>query len=128
MNLGDVIITEARSAGVPVWLAFALADAESGIDPLCVSQNQNGTADLGLFQLNSRYLDEFSTRFNAGVPIDPFDPWTNARVALRLLATLHHVTKTWHGAVAAYNAGLGRWRTGQLPERTLAHIARVFSE
>jgi soluble lytic murein transglycosylase-like protein len=120
------IVREAYAAGVPLWLAGRLIAAESGWNPDAVGYNNNGTQDLGLAQLNSQYLDYFA-RFNDWQPVDPFDPETAIRVACRYLAALYRATGTWEGAVASYNCGLGRWRTGDLPARTVAHVERIMA-
>jgi soluble lytic murein transglycosylase-like protein len=120
------VVREAYAAGVPLWLAGRLIAAESGWDPDAVGYNDNGTQDLGLAQLNSRYLDYFA-RYNDWQQVDPFDPDMAIRVACRYLEALYRATGTWEGAVAAYNCGLGRYRTGSIPQRTREHVERIFN-
>jgi soluble lytic murein transglycosylase-like protein len=128
LSLWPIVAAEAEDAGVPGWLAYSLIDAESGWRVFAVNVNRNGTRDLGLAQLNDRSLDEFAWRYNDGRPVNPFDPATAARVALRYLAALYRATGNWEGAVAAYNCGLARYRTGNIPETTARHVARIFNQ
>lgn len=118
---------EAESAGVPLWIAGRLIWAESQWHPRAIGNNPNGTQDLGLGQLNSAYLEYFE-RYNDGRPVDPFSPRQSIRVALRYLADLYAMTGTWPDAVASYNCGPGRWKSGDIPETTRRHVARIFND
>lgn len=122
---------EAAAAGVPLWIAGRMISAESGWQPNQIAENRDAegrllSRDLGLAQLNDRYLDDFAWRYNDGQAVDPFDPSTAVRVAMRYLGALYRATGTWEGAVASYNCGLTRYRTGRIPKLTQIHVARVF--
>lgn len=120
---------ESMASGVPLWIAARMAEYESGFDERAVNRaNSNGTADYGLMQLNSAYLDEFSWRYNGGQEIDPFDPQVSVRVALRHLSRLYRSTGDWPMSVGAYNAGLTRVLTQGYPRKTRAYIRFVFRE
>lgn len=122
-----VVITDAaKDAGVPIWIAARLCDAESGFNEKCTSKNANGTIDHGLWQINSAYIAEFSWRYNDGKKLDPYNVEDSTRVALRYLARLYSATGSWEAAVASYNCGLTRYRTGSIPASTMAHVAKVF--
>ena len=118
---------ESEAAGVPLWIAGRLIWAESRWHPRAAGNNPNGTQDMGFGQLNSAYLEYFA-RYNDGRPVDPFSPRQSLRVAFRYLAELYAMTGTWPDAVAAYNCGPGRWKTGDIPEVTRRHVARIFND
>lgn len=125
-----IFAREALEASVPLWIVARMAEYESGFNPRAVNRgNANGTADYGMMQLNSAYLEEFAWRYNEGEPVDPFDVEMSVRVACRYLARLYEATGDWVLAVAAYNAGLGRVRQDRaLPETTQRYIRHVFRE
>jgi soluble lytic murein transglycosylase-like protein len=77
-------------------------------------------------QLNGKYLDYYSWKFNDGKKIDVFKPSDNIRVGLRYLRWLYEQTGSWEGAFAAYNCGLSRLRSGQIPESTIYYICKIF--
>jgi soluble lytic murein transglycosylase-like protein len=111
----------AESAGVPAWILAALIRHESRWD--AEARGDSGaTVDLGMCQLNSRYLAYFSERYNCGEPVRPLDPASAVPVAARLLADLHSRLGTWERALAAYNAGEAGERAGRGRE----YAARVL--
>jgi soluble lytic murein transglycosylase-like protein len=124
----SLVIYYCDETGVPVWIASRLFDWESGWNPqFRGKENENGSLDLGMAGLNSSYIDYFRI-YNDGRFIDPFDAATAIRVGIRYLADLRASTGSWRGAVAAYNCGLGRWRTGRIPARTVEHVVAVMGE
>lgn len=125
----DMIAENAERNGVPVWIVARMIEWESGWNPRRKSQrNANGSYDYGLMQLNSRYLDEYSWKYNEGEEIDPYDPETNIRVGVRYLSHLRAHTASWYEALWAYNAGLSRVRAQKMPETTLNYLRFVFQE
>lgn len=115
-----------QEESVPYWIAARLFAWESGWKPSRVNLNEDGSVDTGLAMGNSRYHAWFSEAFNAGIPIDFFDGHEAVRFGVRYLAYLYRETGSWSGAVGAYNCGPGRWRSGDLPERTKRHIKAVM--
>jgi membrane-bound lytic murein transglycosylase B len=94
MNIPDQITAAANAAGVPAWLALAIAQRESGFD-----NNAVGSAgEIGIFQLKP------STAAQLGV--DPHDPVQNIAGGVAYLAQL---LRTFGGdaqkAAAAFNCG-----------------------
>lgn len=114
------------SAGVPYWIAARLFERESGWRDTARNVNPNGTQDLGLAQLNTAYMADWERI--AGGPVDPLNGHDSIRVAVRYLAALYRATGTWADALAAYNCGLGRWRTGRIPASTRRHVAAIMGE
>ena len=117
--------------GVPYTIAYRLISWESGWDETAVNHNPDGSTDLGLMQLNDRYLEDFSLRYNEGKRIDPWMWRVSLEVGLAHLKVLHRATKSWEGAVAAYNMGLTRYRRYKekdrpFPSGTEALLDHVF--
>ena len=112
----------AESAGIPAWILVAVIAHESRWNTEARGGN-GATVDLGLCQLNSRYLDDFSERYNCGEPVRPLDPWSAVPVAARILAAHYARTGSWERALAAYNAGSAGERAG----KGKGYAARVLS-
>jgi soluble lytic murein transglycosylase-like protein len=115
-----LVTAAALEHGVPVSIAIAIAKAESGLRPHCISS----TGAMGLMQLMP------ATALAHGV-IDPFDPAQNALGASSFLRELsRHYRGDRTRMAAAYNAGAGRVpRRGpltNLPAETRVYIGRVL--
>ncbi|HSH28753.1 MAG TPA: lytic transglycosylase domain-containing protein [Thiohalobacter sp.] len=104
-------------------LLQAITHVESGGDPAAVNSNADGSRDIGLMQINTRWLEQL-----AGYGItreDLAEPCTNILVGAWVLA--HNFTlygDSWK-AVGAYNAGTAR--TEQAHRRRLAYARKVFA-
>lgn len=127
-RLVPVVTAAAGSSGCPAWILARVIRAESGWRSGAVGVNDDGSRDLGIAQLGERWLAEFAALDNAGLPFDPFDPVQAIPVAARYLARLHRSTGDWRAAVAAYNCGLSKVRSGAVPARTAAYVRSVFGE
>ena len=121
-----IIEHEAQAAGVPTWILAGVIQYESGYVETARNQNTNGTNDLGIAQLNDRYLAYFAERFNDGQRVDPFNPLVSIRVAARYLAANYETFGDWQYAVAAYNCGPERARTRPWPQTTERYVREVF--
>jgi len=88
--------------GVPVKLIQAIANVESEYNPHAVNQNHNRSYDLGLMQVNSRWLSSLKEH---GIRAeDLYDPCTNIDVGAWILAQeIRRHGYTWK-AVGYYNA------------------------
>ena len=91
--------------GIAPELLCAIALAESGLDARASHQNANGSVDVGVMQVNSRWFAPL--REYGLTPADLWEPCTNIHVGAWILA--HDILRygsTWT-AVGAYNAGTG---------------------
>lgn len=81
---------------------YAIARTESGLNPLAVGRNANGSRDIGLMQINSSWLPKLA---EFGITErDLFQPCTSIHVGAWLLAhNIYRYGYTWE-AVGAYNA------------------------
>jgi hypothetical protein len=124
----DQVYAVANEYQVPLYYLAKLLEVESGYDPRSKSgPNSDGSFDLGIAQLNSRYIEEFGYRYGFG-EIDPYDPMLSIRVAGRHLSTLYKYTQDWPMAIAAYNCGLRRARTGKWPTQTTKYVRLILGE
>ncbi|AXA93477.1 lytic transglycosylase domain-containing protein [Massilia sp. YMA4] len=89
--------------GVSAHLLYAIAKTESGLNPKAINRsNKNGTYDIGLMQINSRWLPML--RKHGIEEKQLYDPCTSIQVAAWILAdNMRRMGSTWE-AVGAYNA------------------------
>ena len=88
--------------GVNMHLLYAIAKTESGLNPRAINRNADGSYDIGLMQINSRWLP---TLRKYGLSEEQlFDACTSINVGAWILAqNMHRLGNTWN-AVGAYNA------------------------
>lgn len=96
-------------------------------DPNAIHLNENGTIDVGLFQLNDKYL---WTTFREdywfdNVELDPFNWKHNTYIALHLMADLHKEFKVLDDAIMAYNGGRGAVMNGTIKPGTVVYLREV---
>lgn len=89
-----------REAGVEPALLWAIARVETGFDPAAVGTNSDGSRDVGLMQINSRWRESLGEEtWNA-----LGDPCTNVKVGAKILAgCIARHGYTWQG-IGCYNA------------------------
>ena len=92
----DIITQAAQAQGVPVQIALAQAQHESGMNANATHQEVNGCVAIGLFQLEDCYFAQNG---------DLTDPTLNANVALAYLAQQYAKYGNWTDALDAYNEG-----------------------
>lgn len=111
---------------VPIYVLSRLIEKESNWNYKCINYNYNGTVDKGLVQINSSNIEYFSWKFNHGVTINPFNPWTSIRISAQYL---HHLFKqfgNWKEAVMAYNAGPTRVSNDRIPITTKQYAKYIL--
>ncbi len=107
---------QAQELGIPFGVAERLRYSESSNYRYAKAwEPATKSWSLGWWGLNTRFGHDFVMRFNGGKPIDPYDPVTSTRVALRLLASLYWQTGDWTEAVYAYKGAQGElaWKVAE---------------
>jgi hypothetical protein len=134
-DLERFIGEQCREAGVSEKLVWAILAQENPMLKFdAVHVNENGTRDLGLFQLNDRYLySDFVPRYWKFS--DTFrwdDPYHNSYVGIRHIKWLWGTcpmavpdrSKAFTVALA-YNCGLGAVALGKVPAKSVDYAVRV---
>jgi soluble lytic murein transglycosylase-like protein len=98
------------------YLLYAIAKTESGLNPRAINRNKNGTYDIGLMQINSRWLP--TLRRHGVDEKQLYEPCTSIRVGAWILAqNIQRMGNTWE-AVGAYNSSK--------PSLQLKYALRVY--
>lgn len=117
----------ARAEEVPAALLESIAFVESKFNPKARSkERENGSRDLGMFQLHEYYLRWFARKYNGGRSFDPFDPEASAAIAARHLKALKGQFGTWRQAVLAFNCGASRLEADNVPYASYRYMAKVW--
>ena len=90
---------------VDPYLLYAIANVESGMNPNAIGQNNDGTRDVGLTQINSSHFSELERKgINEYRLIT--EPCTSIMVGASILSGMINIYGYNWEAVGAYNAGL----------------------
>jgi len=122
-----------KKFNVPLNVIQAIVNHESGWKPDAIGHNK-GSEDIGLMQLNSKYIADFEKRFwkHDDIKFDPKNPFHNAEIGVAYLADLHKQTndnKWWEKTITAYNIGPGAVNKGlnkEAGEKYLKIIANLM--
>ena len=110
-------------------LAVAILTTENtAYDPDVIGKpNQNGTVDLGLWQLNDKYLwTTFEERYwFENVELNPFNWKHNTYIALHHLKYLTDKLKIEEDIIMAYNGGEGAVMDGTVKQSTYDYLTKV---
>ena len=102
----------------------AIAQTESAMDPHALNRNDNGSVDIGLMQINSRWFPILAE--NGIQPGDLWNPCTNIHVGAWVLAgEVRRFGYTWQ-AIGAYNAGPAP--TVAREQRRIKYAQRVYNK
>ena len=111
---------------VPIEIALAVAIVESNFYMVLSEPNWNESYDIGIFQINSKYVKYFEETFWYKDRIfSPHDPHDNIEMGILILRNLYIQTSDWDTAVRAYNTGLYAAKTD--PDRSNAYLVKVIN-
>lgn len=124
-DLSDCFSVAGSHYGIAPVLLEAIARTESQLDPLAVNTaNTDGSWDIGLMQINSRWLPQIEAAGIAATAL--YDPCTSVWVGAWVLAG--NIARYGYGwdAVGAYNAGTAATTAARDRRERYAH--RVHRE
>jgi soluble lytic murein transglycosylase-like protein len=106
----------AERYGMNPHLLYAIAKTESNLNPSAINRNKNGSYDIGLMQINSRWLP---TLRKYGIEESQlWDACVNIQVGAWVLAqNMQRMGNSWE-AVGAYNA--------RTPELRVRYAQKVY--
>jgi hypothetical protein len=106
----------AQRYGVNPQLLYAIAKTESGLNPRALNRNPDGSYDIGLMQINSRWIPTLRRYGISEARL--FEPCTSIHVGAWILAqNMRRLGNTWN-AVGAYNA--------KTPAQRLQYAIKVY--
>lgn len=96
-------------------------------NPNVTHKNENGTIDLGLWQLNDKYLYRvFIDRYwKIPVEFNPFNWKMNTYIALHHIKYLQNEMKVFDDIICSYNCGEGNVMRRSIPTSTYQYLAYV---
>ena len=113
------ILSAADENDIEPSLAFAIAHTESQFKIHARHQNENGTIDRGVFQLNSNSFPQLKEE-------DFFNPKISASYGLKHLKLCLKSGNSVESAVAMYNAGIAKVSGNHIPKTTKLYITKVL--
>ncbi len=119
-TVANAILENADKNDIPLSLAFALAYVESRYKIRAVNHNKNSTTDRGLFQLNSSSFSKLTEE-------EYFNPDINAKHGLTHLRFCLDTAGNEVAALAMYNAGTVKVKSGSTPQMTLDYVSKIMS-
>lgn len=128
-EIANYIIQMCNELEVDTDLAVAILMQENpGLDLDATNRNKNGTVDLGLWQLNDKYLyTTFTSSFwkFENIELDAFDWKHNTFIALHQIEWLQSRLKVFDDVVMAYNCGYGAVLNRKIPDSTKKYLCSV---
>lgn len=127
-QLSRYICNLSEELGIDSDLAVAILMNENPeFNPDVIHRNENGTNDLGLFQLNDRYCYTtfVESYWDMDVEFNPYNWKHNAFIALHHIEYLQSRLKVQDDVIMAYNGGIGAVINNQIASSTYYYLARV---
>jgi|GEM_PF-2661561 len=128
-ELSDYIVRMCEELEIDSDLAVAILMQENPeINLDATHRNENGTVDLGLWQLNDKYL--YTTFTNSfwkfeDIELNAFDWKHNTFIALHQIEWLQSRLKVFDDVVMAYNCGYGAVMNRKIPDSTKKYLCSV---
>ncbi len=96
-------------------------------NPDVTHRNNNGTNDLGFFQLNDRYCYSVFVKsyWDMDVEFNPYNWKHNTFIAMHHIEYLLRTLKIQNDAIMAYNCGINGVISNNIPASTRNYLARV---
>lgn len=116
--------------GIDTDLAVAILLQENPeINIEATHRNENGTIDVGLWQLNDKYLySDFAVKFwKFDIELDPYNWKHNTYIALNHIHWLQQRLKVQEDIICAYNCGIGAVMNNKIPDSTKIYLRRVVN-
>ena len=128
-ELSDYIVRMCEELEIDPDLAVAILMQENPeINLDATHRNENGTMDLGLWQLNDKYLyTTFANNFwkFENVELNAFDWKHNTFIALHQIEWLQSRLKIFDDIVMAYNCGCGAVLNRRIPDSAKKYLCSV---
>lgn len=127
-QLSRYICNLSEELGIDSDLVVAILMNENPeFNPDVIHRNENGTNDLGLFQLNDRYCYTtfVESYWDMDVEFNPYNWKHNTFIALHHIEYLQSRLKVQDDVIMAYNGGIGAVINNQIASSTYYYLARV---
>ena len=128
-EIADYIIRLCKELNINEELAVAILLNENPLfDANATNKNKNGTIDIGLYQLNDKYIwNTFVPRYwkIENVEFNPYNWKHNIFVALHHIQYLTKTLKVFEDIVAGYNCGENAVMNNKVPASTLQYIEKT---
>ena len=127
-QLSRYICNLSEELGIDSDLVVAILMNENPeFNPDIIHRNENGTNDLGLFQLNDRYCYTtfVESYWDMDVEFNPYNWKHNAFIALHHIEYLQSRLKVQDDVIMAYNGGIGAVINNQIASSTYYYLAKV---
>lgn len=131
-----LILSVALEVGIPPYFAQAIAYAEhwngsvenTVINPKAdTNVNEDKSIDLGVMQLNSRYINDFVFLFwDKPWEFKWESPYDNIYIGCKQIEWLMKRCTTYWSVAVAYNCGIDRVLKGNPPHRSTVYADRVI--
>jgi hypothetical protein len=129
-TLDEYVVEQCQKNDVPVNVALAILSEENpGLVFNAIHMNQNGSQDLGLWQLNDRYIwADFIPRYWDREDVFRWnDPYHSTYLAIRHIKWLYtHGFNHWQ-VILAYNCGYWALLSNSVPVSSIEYANRAFS-
>lgn len=103
----DCLTYAADHYEVPVEIVRSIIQVESNGRNV-IAKNRDGSLDIGVMQINTFWLDKLKRHDIKKEDLQ--NKCTNIAVGTWILRYNFSVTQNWFDSIAAYNAGLGRYK------------------